>query len=367
MEPGTAVLGRRHAGGVNPHMPKYPASMTPVSVRPASWAEYRDLWRRAEALEILSDFPLHLDIELTSQCNLRCKMCWQNGHLVEEKQGMMTDKLFKRVIAEGLANGMSAIKLQSRGESALHPRIAKLARHAKEAGVKDIQLTTNGTLFVKRDRFEDLIASGLDVLVFSIDKAHDESAREIYGDDAPDVPAIVHEAIAIRRALGRDRPIIRIQTHTAPGETKEAKLAEIRAEFPDADEYRVNYLWNPDYEQDAIEGLSRNYELMACAYLWTRLLVFWNGDVTLCCKDYNGKLVLGNANKTPLKDIWLGARMMELRRLHVDGLRRTVPICNHCEVCTRPLAAEQSPAEWIFVANDQRPPRMRSLIAEPGS
>lgn len=337
-----------------PPVPKYPASTTPVPVRPANWAEYRDLWRRAEALEILADFPPHLDIELTSQCNLRCKMCWQNGFLVEEKQGMMTDALFKRLVAEGIANGMCAIKLQSRGESTLHPRIAKLTRHAKEAGVKDVQLTTNGTLFVKRDRFEDLIASGLDVLVFSIDKAHDESAREIYGAEAPDVPAIVHDAIAIRRALGRDRPLIRIQTHTGPGETREAKLAEIRAAFPDADEYRVNYLWNSDYEQDAVEGLSRSYELMACAYLWTRLLVFWNGDVTLCCRDYNGKLVLGNANQTPIKDIWLGARMMELRRLHLEGLRRTVPICNHCEVCTRPLNPGPDTPESILVVNDRR-------------
>ena len=39
--------------------------------------DYRKYWSKAINAETLTNFPLHLDIELTSDCNLKCKMCWQ--------------------------------------------------------------------------------------------------------------------------------------------------------------------------------------------------------------------------------------------------------------------------------------------------
>src|SRR5437899_12206350 len=36
---------------------------------------YREAWGRAERLELMQDFPLHLDFEIRYGCNLRCPMC----------------------------------------------------------------------------------------------------------------------------------------------------------------------------------------------------------------------------------------------------------------------------------------------------
>ena len=44
----------------------------------------------------------------------------------------------------------------------------------------DIHLTTNGTLFLKKGKIEELFNSGIDKLIFSIDDAHIESINEIY-------------------------------------------------------------------------------------------------------------------------------------------------------------------------------------------
>ena len=38
-------------------------------------------------------------------------------------RGFMSMKLFKKIIDEGVKNGLCAIKLQSRGEAMMHPKI----------------------------------------------------------------------------------------------------------------------------------------------------------------------------------------------------------------------------------------------------
>lgn len=310
------------------------AAMSPTAVRPSSWEEYRAAWTAAENRRLLTDHPLHLDMELAGACNLKCAMCWQSGALTAPL-GTMDDDLFKRVVDEGVAMGLRAIKLQSRGESMLHPHVGELARYAKEAGVMDVQLTTNGTLFAKPGKMESIVASGLDKLIFSIDESHDVSAREVYRGSPPDVRDLFRQVYELRERLGLSGPKLRVQTFAPEGVTQEERLAAIRAEFPFADEYLVNVLWNSNTEEDSVAGLGLGYDFLPCSYLWTRMVVFWNGDVTTCCRDYNGALTMGNVRESSIRDIWLGARMTAYRRVHAGGKRRGMAICGHCDVSTR--------------------------------
>jgi hypothetical protein len=305
-------------------------------IRPDSWDEYRQAWQRAEDLELLTRHPLHLDMELSGHCDLKCSMCWQSGK-IDAKLGLMKDDLFKKVIDHGVGQGLVAVKLQSRGESLLHPRIAELARYAKNAGIMDLQLTTNGLLLAKGDRMEQLLASGLDKLIFSIDKGHDESAAQVYGERMPDVRKIAAEAIKFRDRLGQDTPKIRIQTFAEPGQSQEDRLTEVQAEFPNADEHMIHLLWNSNPLEDSVDKLLTEFEQFPCKYLWTRLAVFWNGDVTLCCRDYNCEMKLGNANEMNIEDIWLGERMSYLRRTHRQNRRADIPLCHHCDQSCRPV------------------------------
>ena len=107
-------------------------------------------------------------------------MCWQFKDPNAFPKGMMKFDLFKKIIDEGVQNGLCAIKLQSRGEAMMHPKIFEFSKYAKSKGIKDIHLTTNGTLFMKPKKFEKFFESGIDKLIFSIDSAHDESIEEIY-------------------------------------------------------------------------------------------------------------------------------------------------------------------------------------------
>ena len=86
-----------------------------------TFEEYRHLWNLVSKKPFLTGFPLNLDIELSSYCNLKCEMCFQQ--YIEEKRGFMKDTLFKKIVDEGASEGLCAIKLQSRGESLTHTKV----------------------------------------------------------------------------------------------------------------------------------------------------------------------------------------------------------------------------------------------------
>lgn len=68
--------------------------------------------------------------------------------------------------------------------------------------------------------------------------------------------------------------------------------------------------------------------------------ILYNGDVTLCCIDFEGRTALGNLHKASLKEILSSD---ELGRI-IDGFRRFRPVHPYCKHC---LGSKSFPS-WLF-------------------
>ncbi len=300
-----------------------------------NFTSYRKTWDKAVKAEILTDFPLHMDIELTSDCNLRCKMCWQYKDPNAFPRGMMSFELFKKLIDEGVKNGLCAIKLQSRGEAMMHPQIFEFSKYAKDQGVLDIHLTTNGTLFLKKGKIEELFNSGIDKLIFSLDDAHDESIKEIYKKKKPDVRKYFNEIGEIKLKKNLKKPFLVAQTFCDKDENRLKVKKELSKIYQHANDINVNLLWESLPDKESLKDLKYRYEYLPCAYLWSRILVYWDGLVTTCCRDYSGKnMKLGDANVQSIKDLWNSKKMQIYRKLHLEKKRCDIKLCANCEVST---------------------------------
>lgn len=297
---------------------------------------YRGLWDRTERFEVLPSFPLHLDLELSGLCNLRCEHCFQNG-MIRKPLGLMEKSLFRRIIEEAVPQGLCGTKMQIRGESLLHPELFDCIAYAKGRGVLDVQLTTNGTLFTP-DRIRALMDSGLDAVVISYDEHHDTSIRD---KAKPGKHLPVGEAIDLllerRRASGRPKPMVRVQTTIAEADhaSRERVRERLTKRFPLADVFNINRITSMADDEDAYPDLRENYDLLPCSYPFQRMAIFWNGDVTVCCMDYNTRLLLGRYPETPLAELWMSKAMQAFRRAHLAGKRPEMPICRHCHAHLR--------------------------------
>jgi radical SAM protein with 4Fe4S-binding SPASM domain len=320
---------------------------------------YRCLWRETENCDLLTDFPLQLDIELSGVCNLKCEHCFQNG-LLSGKLGHMDVALFKKIIDEGATDGLCAIKLQVRGESFLHPDWLECCQYAKAAGIMDIQITTNATL-LDEDLGLQILESGLDGIIFSVDDHHEETWQKSgrAGGYYTEAERNIQQFLALRRRMGASRPWVRIQSAIDVVDSDSVRRTRdyIGSKFSDVDAVLVNRIHNFENDRDSYPDLHSSYRLLPCVYLFQRLIVFWDGSVTACIVDYNNEFALGNANEQSVKEIWLGPKMQSIRDRHLSGGRVDMDICKHCHLSTEG-------AHWDI--NQSAHPLSPSVGANPG-
>ena len=117
--------------------------------------------------------PLHLLIEVTSKCNLSCKMC--NIHH-DDKSGITIDHALLETTFQ-LAETAHTVYPFGLGEPLLHPHIVSIVERYKASGSM-VSLTTNGML-MNEEISEGFIAGGLDYLAISIDAAETVLLSEI--------------------------------------------------------------------------------------------------------------------------------------------------------------------------------------------
>ncbi|MFC3384207.1 radical SAM protein [Couchioplanes azureus] len=152
--------------------------------------------------------PSHLQLEITSACNLRCMMCLVRYRPpVNKLSGAMRPELFHRLVEQ--VPELRRLTLQGLGEPLLSPYLPEMIRTAVDRRIT-VGFNTNATLLTAR-RAAELVASGVDWLHVSLDGAHPrayEKIREGASFDA--VVANLAGLVTAKRAAGSATPWIRV-------------------------------------------------------------------------------------------------------------------------------------------------------------
>jgi GTP 3',8-cyclase len=147
-----------------------------------------------------------LRLSLTARCNLACPYCLPDG---QEPPGLLQLEQRLAVVEAAVALGAHSLRLTG-GEPLLHPQLEDLitaVEPLREQGLREIALTSNGTLLSAR-RAQALRAAGLDRITLSLDGADGASVARMAGlaDARAGERALtaVLEAIEHARAAGFD-------------------------------------------------------------------------------------------------------------------------------------------------------------------
>ena len=295
-----------------------------------TFEEYRYLWNLVSKKPFQTGFPLHLDIELSSYCNLKCEMCFQQ--YIEEKREFMKDTLFKKIVDEGANEGLCAIKLQSRGESLTHPKLIEYLAYAKENGILDINLKTNGLLLTE-EKIKGLVENRLNLLILSIDEFHYKASSMKSEKEYTEFMQDVVQKVIYYRNKYNTKLSIRIQSCIKDYTSENINKTEIknRELFSEVDFVLINPLYASHEDEPHLAELS-DYDFYPCSYLWQRLTVYADGSVTTCSRDYNCKFNrIGNAMYNKISDLWMSPVMHDLRQRHLTGRRKDFHLCSLCE------------------------------------
>jgi len=120
--------------------------------------------------------PKHytLRISLTSLCNLNCEYC--NPVRKVDPSKIMSDKDFFEIIESAVYVGIEKIAWTG-GEPTIRPNFVGIVKKAKELGINDQRLTTNGVLFHRLAK--QLKKSGLNQVDISLDTLDREEFKKI--------------------------------------------------------------------------------------------------------------------------------------------------------------------------------------------
>lgn len=305
------------------------------STLPPVYWEYRQKWEENPKRQIVGSFPIHLDIEATNACNLKCSMCPRTDMVKAGtfwKIKMFDFDTYKRLIDEGVAKGLSSVKYNYLGEPLLNPRLLEMIEYAKHAGVLDVMFNTNATLL--NDKMSHrLIASGLDKLFFSFDSPYRDQYNLIrIGADYDKVLENIRRFMEIRQEMGSVKPFTRVSMVRM--KDNEGEWEEFQQLFePVVDSVAfVDYLDHSgqNNRNRMVAPLGTRNGKFCCPQLWQRMFVHPDGVVTVCCIDATRTLRVGDIFEQSIQEIWLGEKYQRLRELHAKGRFEEIPTCAVC-------------------------------------
>jgi radical SAM protein with 4Fe4S-binding SPASM domain len=274
--------------------------------------------------------PEIVQIESTNICNAKCVFCPRDE--MHRRQGVMTFDLFRKIVDECVELGITHVRVHNYGEPFMDRRLTEKVRYAKQKGIQEVGMISNGSL-ITEDVARGMVEAGLDAINISVDA----SGREVFeatrlGLNYDKVIANIERLVRIRGELGRRRPKLILsfvrQNNSAD---EQAFIEHWRAV---ADKIHVTDLHNwagtLNRESDV------NYP---CYRPWLTFTVLWDGRVSLCCADFDGRHVLGDLNTATIKDIWNSDAYVQTRRAHLES--GGPEICRSCD-----LPRKDSPL-WI--------------------
>jgi len=294
------------------------------------WLAYRRKWDTYPKEGIVDKIPLQIDLFAVDVCNLKCPMCPRQGFI--PGKGYMEFSLVKKILDEASQFGLCAFNFAGLGEPTMYPDIFKVIRYAKDSGVIDVNMHTNGTRLNPAFN-RQLLDSGLDRLIVSLDSADKEHYEKIrVGASFEKVCAGVEDLVKQRNAHPQTRMHIKANfiemnekdpteknTFISYWKDKVDRIAILR--YLDCQTGDETLFHKESYEQD---------DTFCCPELWRRLIILSDGTATLCPRDMKKNNIIGNIHEQSISDIWTGDKMQQVRNLHRQGCFKKISSCSHC-------------------------------------
>lgn len=286
------------------------------------YKSYRENWLVYPEQRTVSKYPLNVDIELTTLCNLKCPMCFTvtEGYDKFRKQEFMSFEMFKKIIDEIVGN-VPAIRFSSSGEQTLHPEFLKCVAYAKKAGIKEISMVTNGSKLT--EAFLGELVEYVDWIIISVDGMDEEYERVRYPMKFQQIITSLKTLQQIKETKHIDKPVVQIQSVWTSIEGCYEEYYKLFKPITDLIQFGILI----DYENEKNLIYEEDF---CCSAIYQRMEVGFDGKVYPCCANNGIRLSVGNVNDQSLYAIWHGEKMQTIRKTHENNEFKNIAMCRDC-------------------------------------
>ncbi len=266
-------------------------------------------------------WPDIVQIESTNLCNAKCVFCPRDD--MYRRQGVMDMDLFRKVVDECAALGITHVRVHNYGEPFLDRQLVEKVRYAKQRGIAEVGMISNGSL-ITEEIAQGMIDAGLDAINISVDasgKEVFESTRLNLSYD--DVIRNIETLVRLRKAAGKVRPKLILSFVRQDNSADEQAFIDHWRQV--ADKIHITDLHNWAGTLNATSNVT-----YPCYRMWQTFTVLWDGRVSLCCADFDGRHILGDLRTQSIAQVWNSPAYLDVRRQHLES--GGPEICRSCDL-----------------------------------
>ena len=294
--------------------------------------------------------PDSILIEPTNICNLSCPVC-PTTFGMKRVNGFLKFDLFKSIIDElKKFKKKPRIEFAFAGEPMLHKDIYSFIKYAKENS-HEVYISTNVTAINEKNA-KNLIESGLSSIHLCIDgfsnKSHDTYR---IGSDFNIIKRNIETFMRVKSELKAKTPFVQIQTLLTSLSVPEknemvewAKKIGANAIYFKSLSMKLGH--SDKIEKYVIEDIKKKWSFLVpeedkykrkkytlkksyCSIPVNSSVIYWNGDLGLCCCDYDNSIMNLNIKENGYINTLFSKEVIKTRRL---GLNKKHHICKDCDL-----------------------------------
>lgn len=274
-------------------------------------------------------YPKQVILEVTSNCNLRCKGCALHGpqQFTKRHHGFMKEAIWRKAITE-IGSWSVEVNLTTHGggEPLLHPSLKELLLFA--SGFSNIKTGfLSNAMLLDRNWTDFLLTTGLDWIAFSVDGTDPETHKVVRkGSDLKVIERNINYFIEAASKTASSPQILlnMVQYEEVASQSEEF----VKKWLPYVNTVMLSHYRNPPSSK-RWPGVPEQKE--PCSLLWSQMVIAWDGRMGLCCEDFDIECCLGQIDEHNLLSIWNGEKINEIRQMHKDGRQKEIYLCKACD------------------------------------
>lgn len=275
-----------------------------------------------------------LAIEVSSFCNAVCIFCPNN--FMKRKKSIMSMEIFEKIVERLKNEGIRPeyFNLTGTGEPlvdrTLFEKIEVLKRNFPNTRV----FFPSNFALADEKIIKKIISSPLDNISISLNANNPREYKKIMHLDYSKTIKNLKRLIELRN---KSKSKLKISVTVAANPLNQKNIEKFVKKWDKkVDEISIN--WIHSWAGSVKNGVDKpNSPKYPCRSLFEQIVVQSNGDIPLCCVDYEGKIVGGNIMKNKIMDAFYADNLNKIREQHKSGKIDRLPMCSSCRFSDRGL------------------------------
>ncbi len=288
--------------------------------------------------------PYALSIEPTTACNLGCPECPSGLKKFTRETGKLNIEFHEKML-QNVGKQVFYINYYFQGEPFLNPHFLDLIKEAKKHNI--YTATSTNAHFIDESKAEEIVQSGLDRLIISIDGLTQKTYENYRVNGQLDkVIEASKKMVEAKKKLKSKTPhlifqflVVKQNEHEAKAVfnlASELKINEVRLKTAQLYDFKHGNPLMPESEEYsrykrkkdgtfALKYKTGNH----CWRMWSSSVLTWDGKVVPCCFDKDAQHIIGSVEEQDFNTIWNSSKYKNFRNAILNN-RNGIDICQNC-------------------------------------